>query len=188
MHYAKSVYINGILKYISTERNPIYAYRLAKERLKIYRPLARNSQAKWRCNTKSTDFHIPKIVWEQPTQLLILTSSCKDAMVLHELGYRAIAPASEMSIPPQELISKLKDAYPHIVFFMDSDKAGMTQNYKLSRMYKCPYLVIPNYERLGVKDISDYREKYGEESTKKTINKMLSKAFSLKKAYEDMPF
>ena len=84
-----------------------YAFRF-KNRYKIYSPYEEKN--KWLSNTRKTDIQgynqLPNT-----GEHLIITSSLKDVMCLHEVGYPAIALQSEMQIPDEKLISELKERF-----------------------------------------------------------------------------
>ena len=83
---------NGIVKSIYKDENPMYAYKVY-DHFKIYKPLA-DKYTKWRNNLTENDIQgyeqLPK-----NGDLLIITKSLKDVMVLYEMGYNAISPSSE---------------------------------------------------------------------------------------------
>lgn len=125
--------------------------------LKVYRPF--NKDMKWYSNTSSYDVFgyssLPK-----RGEKLVIASSAKDAMVLYEMGYNAIAFQTEALIPPLIIMNELKDRFDEIYFLYDLDIAGLKYSIKYSEKYKCKarfLLKINNKD----KDVSEYRELLG---------------------------
>jgi len=123
---------------------------------KIYQPL-NTTGYKWFSNVNSTTVqHVEKIS-KTGGDLLIITSSLKDAMVLGLLGYSAIAPNSESSFLPEKYWVKIRGRWKIICLYLDNDNAGIVYAKKLSDLYEIPYIYNPLEEP---KDISDYVKKY----------------------------
>jgi hypothetical protein len=174
----RTVYNNESLYMRSTKANPIYGYKFPSSRVKLYRPLSPDKEKKWRGNASAED--ISGLV-QLPSKgvVLFVTSSLKDVMVLHELGFPAIAFNGEafgisgISKPiMSSALNILKRKFRFIYFFMNSDEPGMVDNYKLSSVHKLPCVYTPIG---GPKDISDYMKKYKKEKTFKLIKKLLCK-------------
>lgn len=141
--------INNYL-YFAEELSYNYDYYWENKifRRKIYQPL---SYRKWFSNGGAIvqgEGMLPK-----EGELLIITSSLKDAMTLYELGYTAIAPTSETSFVPDKYFIKQNSRFKKVLLFMDSDKTGIEANKKLSEKWKLDYITIP--EGYYSKDISD---------------------------------
>jgi len=160
--------INGIVKSIYKEDNPMYAYCIF-DHFKIYRPLA-NKIVKWRSNTTSYDIQGYQQLGSK-SKTLIITKALKDVMVLYEMGYDSIAPPSESCTIPDEIITKLKKKYTNIYVLYDRDIAGMKNARKLWKQYK----IIPIFinKKHKTKDISDYVALYGLDEGRKLITAML---------------
>jgi 5S rRNA maturation endonuclease (ribonuclease M5) len=168
-------FVNGIMKpYIYTSDCPMYAYRIFNK-FKIYRPFASNKLDKWRTNCGMYDIQ----GWEQlpdKGDLVIITKSLKDVMVLYKLGYNAIAPQSENSIVPKKVIDNLKTRFKEIIIFFDNDSTGLEMADKLAYKYDLKYIYIPLslYEIYQAKDISDIVYnidlKYADEKMKEMLN------------------
>jgi hypothetical protein len=135
-------------------------------RRKIYQPFSIN---KWYNNggrVVQGEGVLPK-----QGDLLIITSSLKDVMTLHELGYIAIAPTSESTFVPDMYIYKQQKRFKRIIVFMDSDETGMKANISLSEKWKLGYICIP--EQYKTKDISDFVYTYSQNEAKLLLNKLL---------------
>ena len=137
-----------------------YAFRF-KNRYKIYSPYEEKS--KWLSNTKKTDIQgYNQLPYKG--EKIILTSSLKDVMCLHECGYAAIALQSEMQMPERKLISELADRFDSIEILYDNDfsktgNPGQTMAKKICNEYGFNNISIPDY--LGCKDPSDLVKETG---------------------------
>lgn len=175
VHNVDLVYIDGALRFRATENNPIFAYQFDDTHLRVYRPLASYKQTKWRSNASESHFHGLDSI--SPSQLLIITSSGKDAMVLKVLGYEAIAPQTEAISGRNTVLKSLKKNFKFLVFFMDSDETGLAANSKLSSAYGGVSISIPL--KYHCKDISDFIAKFGKKKAAKLVKKRLSKALRI---------
>ena len=95
---------------------------------------------------------------------IILTSSLKDVMCLHECGYPAIALQSEMQIPEENLISELRDRFNTIEILYDNDfnklrNPGQSMAKKIHNLYGFNNICLPDH--LGCKDPSDLVKETG---------------------------
>lgn len=137
-------------------------------RRKIYQPY--NQNGKWFANG---GFNIVqgKPVLPKSGELLIITKALKDVMCLYELGYTAIAPSSEKTMPNTNYINKQKKRFQKLVLFLDNDTTGKEASIKHSEHLGIPYILIP--DEYGVKDISDFYKKYGKETSIGLLHKLL---------------
>jgi hypothetical protein len=148
-------WINGILY---PAKDLAYCYNYYHHRgailRKIYQPTTSRPE-KWRSNIDNTVVqgieNIPKTA-----DLLMITSSMKDIMVLRLMGFPAVAPNNEMSWIPQQVWQKFRSRYKRMVILFDSDEPGFTSACHFSMIYEIPYIIIPP-ERFspGLKDPSD---------------------------------
>ena len=136
---------------------------------KIYQPY--NKEAKWRTNLNTTVVpNIKRLPHEG--DLLIITKSIKDALVLERYGYNAISTNSESTFIPHEVFEKLKRRFKSIVLFFDNDDAGKRNSQVLAEKHNIGNIRIP--DEWLVKDISDYRKEYGKGLTS-NILKVITK-------------
>lgn len=149
-----------------------YGYFFKKGVFKIYQPLLTNSTGKWFSNIDTT------IPWQGYDQLpkegdiLFITSSLKDVMVLYELGYPAIAPHTEKQIFTDEMYEELKSRFKNIVVYYDNDEAGVTHSTKITKKYPVDYINNPK----GLpKDPSDFVEDYSLTELDSLINELMLK-------------
>ena len=96
-------------------------------------------------------------------------------MVLFSLGFYAIAPYTETARFTNKQIDELKSRFDYIVSIYDNDSTGVRSANVLQQAYRIPPVFIPK-----VKDVSDYRKKYGKHCTSRMLKKLLSHAFKSK--------
>ena len=85
-------------------------------------------------------------------------------MVLYEMGYEAVAPKSENTVIPVEMLSKLEAKYDKIITFFDNDLKHKAEEYP----YPLIMLPLP-----GPKDISDYVKANGIYKAREIINELI---------------
>lgn len=168
-----SIFLNGDYFSSSSPRVPIYGYYCGKK----------NGQELWRIyfpSKRSFRFlsNVGKSYIQGAKQLpktgdiLLVTKSQKDVMLAYELGIPAIAPCSEVLFLSNKQIQHLKKRFKTIVVCYDTDITGI-HNLKQIKI-KYPDLhtfFIPR--KYGVKDISDFFKKYGEEETRRLAGELL---------------
>ena len=161
---------NGIVKGIYKEENPMYAYKVYNN-FKIYKPLG-DKFTKWRNNLTEYDIQgyaqLPK-----KGNLLIITKSLKDVMVLHEMGYFAVSPSSESTFIPETVLNDLKKRFKHILLCFDRDAPGVTNMRKVSLKTGLNGFLV--HKSLKSKDISDAVKNNGFDVVKNWLNKVLWK-------------
>lgn len=136
-------------------------------RRKIYQPYSKT--AKWFANGGKVVQGESKLPYHG--QLLIVTKALKDVMALYELGYTAIAPSSEKTMPSNFYMDKQKKRFLNLVLFLDNDETGKEASIKHSEHLNIPYILIP--DEYCIKDISDYVKKYGQDKSRKLMEKLL---------------
>jgi hypothetical protein len=141
---------DGIVKWSYTEDNPMYAYKI-DDKFKIYRPKATKA-IKWRSST--TNANVQGLAQLKKTgDILIITKSLKDVMVLYKMGIAAISPSSETSFISDKLLTELQSRFKKIIVIFDRDSTGVTQLRKVCKeKHIIPLLVN---KRFKAKDISD---------------------------------
>lgn len=141
---------NGEVKGIYSEDNPMFAYKVY-DKFKIYRPLA-NKYAKWRTNLSDADIQgyeqLPKT-----GDLLIITKSLKDVMVLYEMGISAIAASSESTFIPDIALEALSKRFKTILVCYDRDVPGVQSVRKIKRKTGLNSFLV--HKKFKAKDISD---------------------------------
>lgn len=142
---------NKIVKGIYKDTNPMYAYKV-DDRFKIYRPY-NNKFTKWRTNLTTYNIQGYAQLPKEKRNLLIITKSLKDVMVLYEMGYNAISPSSETTFIPKDILNDLMIKYKNILILFDRDAPGMKNAKKYAHKYNINAFFIN--KKFKSKDISD---------------------------------
>lgn len=141
---------NDIVRGIYNEKSPMYAYKVG-DKFKIYRPLA-SKYTKWRTNLSNDDIQGLKQL-DTMKDILIITKSLKDVMVLHEMGYAAISPSSETTFIPEQILTFITKDFKEVYLLFDRDKTGMKFARDISKKYGIKAFFIN--KKFNAKDISD---------------------------------
>lgn len=157
LYNVKSVYkawINDKYYHKYSRKEPMYTY-LFQNRMKLYRPFSKKN-VKWRNNCRLSDIQgLEQLTAQGDT--LIITKSLKDVMVLHELGFNAIAPQSETPNFDKVLIKELKTRFKKIIVWYDNDAPGVRNSILLTEKIEAEYFNIPK----GMpKDPSDFLKEF----------------------------
>lgn len=164
------VYLNKKLLMRSTKNNPIYAYQI-KDKLKIYRPKAAKID-KWLGSVDKTYFHNFDGLGFLDRECII-TSSLKDLMCLHDLGYKnVICPQAETINLPKKMIDSIRLSFKYVYIFYDNDNTGNEYAQKWADKYNLIKINTPDKTE---KDISDYYKTYGKKLTSDLVKKLLTK-------------
>ena len=168
-------WINGIksnFKY--TAADPMYAYKIFAK-FKIYRPMTTRKADKWRTNCTMYDIQGFEQLPEKG-DLLVITKSLKDVMVLHAFGIAAVSPPSEMTRIPDKVVEHLKLRFKKLIVLYDNDDTGITGASKITEEHGLESVYIPKHynEIYRIKDISDFRKEMGREKTQELLNELLN--------------
>ena len=150
-----------------------YAYRF-NSGYKIYQPF--EEEDKWYSNVSSNVIQGYAQLPEK-SEILFITSSLKDVLVINTLGYFAIAPQSEMVDLPEELVIELKERFPIIVVLYDNDFKSSDNPGQRSAQYLCGLHDFINFcipSSYGSKDISDLVDNHGLDCAKEFIDNKLN--------------
>jgi len=98
--------------------------------------------------------------------LLFITSSMKDVIILRACGFYAVAPSNENVFIRNEVYEDLKNRFTHKIILYDNDYSkesnwGKMFAEKHAKKYNIPYILLPDW--LG-KDPSDHVRKNGRNS------------------------
>lgn len=154
----KRCFIDGYIHYNYIEKlnNIAYCY-FYNDKKKIYLPLA-SKYNKWRMNWNSDCIDGYNKLPEK-SDLLIITSSRKDKIILNKLGYLAIAPPSENTYIKDDKINELKQRFTKVLLYLNNDQQGIEFAKRQSEEYNINYI----HNELGEpKDPSDLVKKYKE--------------------------
>jgi len=156
-----SYYINK-LEVRRKEGNPIYLYLEYyndKVYYKLYKPKAEGIN-KWKSNMTDVASKIYHNIHKIPAEgdLLIITKSVKDNVVLSYLGYNAISGQGEDIPLDVDIIDDLKKRYKQILIFYDNDFSkevnyGIEAAKREAIKHQLNYIFIP--DKFECKDISD---------------------------------
>lgn len=154
---------NSTQQYCAT-KNPIFCYDFKDLKYKIYKPLDHNFR--FVTNADSNILQGYNQLAESG-DMLIITKSLKDVMVLDSLGYNSVAVQSENSLPEKYIVDSLKQRFTCIFVLFDNDSAGIEGSDKFCKMHNLHNIVIPKESK--TKDISEYIKMYGISKTKNLI-------------------
>lgn len=167
-------WVNDVISNIFyTKEQPLYAYKVF-DKYQIYSPYATRKN-KFRTNCSPYDMYgleqLPEF-----GNLLIITKSNKDVMVLDRLGYNAIAPTGETTPIPSPVMLNIKMRFKKIVILYDNDEAGIKGAKKLAMQEQINYIYIPKeyYIKFGIKDISDFIKAYKVTRSKQLLKDLLN--------------
>ncbi|MGL4372548.1 MAG: toprim domain-containing protein [Turicibacter sp.] len=167
VYSCKNVFLNGNFFSSSSETIPMFGYYGGKrdglEMWRIYMPTKRNYRflSNWNKNMIQGAHMLP-----ETGELVVITKSMKDAMLLYEMGINAIAPNSESTFVNELQLAKLKSRFKHVVVLYDNDLPGITAMNKFRKLNDVKCIWLP---RNSAKDISDFYKKYGKKRTKELI-------------------
>lgn len=170
VHSVKNVFLNGNFAYTATTANPIYGYYYGKEEgrelWKMYFPLKRKYRFLLNTNKLQGVKQLPK-----SGDIVVVTKSLKDVMVLHEMGVAAIAPQAESVIITSRQYAALAKRFKRVIFNGDWDGAGQLFMLQSRRRYPSICLSFVDKKKYG-KDVSDFVKKYGFDKAQKYIKKL----------------
>jgi hypothetical protein len=135
---------------------------------KLYFPEG-DKRNKWLSSTKALACYdtLP-----QTGDLLLITSSKKDAMCLKSFGYHAIAPQGEGVSLPNHILWELKQRFKKVILFYDNDAPGVKAATKAVKEWQVDGFVhTPPTEP---KDPAAYCKEYGPEKTQQFLTTILS--------------
>lgn len=123
------VFIDGKLWRKASKYDPIFAYILNREAddysFQVYRPLSEDKLTKFRDhNVEGYLFGLKQL--PEKGEVLIITKSCKDVLVLASRGYHAICPFSEASyVHLLSILPSLFNRFQRVYIMYDPDPAGI---------------------------------------------------------------
>lgn len=165
----ENFWINDDLSYWYTEYNPAYSYEFGNSIRKIYLPY--NKKMRFIGNVTSDilqgEEYLPWI-----DDILIITKSYKDVLVLSKLGFNSIAPQGESMYLESQKVKTLKNRFKTIFLLYDNDETGVKYSEKLCEKHSFIPIFVPIQSK--VKDISDYIRKYKKEKTLKLIDSWIN--------------
>lgn len=163
------VWLNGRIFMVEGKKDPIYAYRFREYTYKIMRPFS--DSLKWMSNTTKRDIQgLDQLPWIY--NILVITKSMKDVLVLRGLGIPAVAPQSETEVITKKDMDHLRKRFKNIILLFDNDRTGIESSKKYQEVY--PFIIperIP-YD-LKCKDISEVVMYHGISRAKKLCKDLI---------------
>lgn len=171
-------WVNGRIVYHYHKDDPCYAYRFGTEKYKLYFPLRKKDSKKARFLSNT---NIVQGLDQLPYSgnLLIITKSLKDVMVLDSFQIPAIALHSEVYLPDETFISELKVRFKHIFTLYDFDLTGVRTANRIKRTYGIRPIFLTN-GKMGspdfkAKDPAEFVARAGVDRAQKLIDNALLK-------------
>ena len=139
-----------------------------RESWKIYQPYEKKkNEGGHKFITNCPDFFIQGYdLLPETGDLLIITKSYKDVIVLDMIEVPSISPNSESVYVDPNVIAELKLRFKDIWILYDNDETGIRGAEKLSEENNLPYFFMP----IDTKDPSDFLELYGIETLREYID------------------
>lgn len=168
------VFLNGELKFTSSEKCPIYGYYFGKdkngeEKWKIYFPARTEFRFLNNTNKKLLQGYkqLPK-----EGELLVISKSMKDIMAMYEFNIPAVAPNSETLFINDKQLEEFKSRFKHILIFYDNDRPGRYNMSKIRKLHpELNYYFLP---RFLSKDFTDTIKQVGVDKMKELVNQFMS--------------
>lgn len=161
---------NDVVSSITIKGNYIYGYFKEDGALyKIYQPKVKESKfIKVRDYIQGTE----QLVFDKP--YLIITSSLKDLMAYQKLkisNSEAIAPDSENTMIPENIMNNISFKYQKVCVLFDNDEAGIKAAEKYKSKYGFDYVVLELE-----KDLSDAIKVHGIDKVRDNLLPLLKQA------------
>jgi DNA primase len=168
------VFINGQLRFTSSNKCPIYGYYFGKDK---------NGNEKWKCYFPlKTEYRFINNLSKKVLQgyhqlpktgdLLVITKSMKDVVALYGFGIAAVSPNSETLFVDDKKLEEFKQRFKHILVVYDNDRPGLYNMAKIRREHpELNYFYMPWYL---AKDFTDSIKLVGVENMKEYVNEFMS--------------
>lgn len=172
----QNVFLNGELRFISSNQCPIYGYYFGKdkngeEKWKIYFPFNKEKGIRFINN-------LPKKILQGYHQLpktgdlLVITKSMKDCAAMYEFGIAAVSTPSESTFVLDKQLEEFKRRFKHILVIFDHDKTGLHSMWSIRKQHpELNYFWMPYYLS---KDFTDSIKLVGVDNMKEYINQFMS--------------
>lgn len=168
------VFINGQLRFTSSNKCPIYGYYFGKDK---------NGIEKWKCYFPlKTEYRFLNNLSKKILQgyhqlpktgdLLVITKSMKDVVALYGFGIPAVSPNSETLFIDDKKLEEFKNRFKHILVLYDNDRPGLYNMAKIRREHpELNYFYMPWYL---AKDFTDSIKLVGVENMKEYVDEFMS--------------
>ena len=164
------VFINGQLRFTSSNKCPIYGYYFGKDK---------NGNEKWKCYFPlKTEYRFINNLSKKVLQgyhqlpktgdLLVITKSMKDVVALYGFGIAAVSPNSETLFVDDKKLEEFKQRFKHILVVYDNDRPGLYNMAKIRKEHpELNYFYMPWYL---AKDFTDSIKLVGVENMKEYVD------------------
>jgi len=142
-HLVQTLWLGDNIIYNFSPSDPAYAYRFAQGEFKVYFPYRSRDGQKTRFISNTTRVQGYNQLPDS-ADLLILTKSMKDVIVIRRLGLYSCAMQAESVLPPKELIEELNGRFTHIYSLYDFDYAGVCMANQIKRLYGIHPIFLTN--------------------------------------------
>lgn len=138
-------------------------------RRKLYFPQTKG-RFRFISNVDSTIVQGWTLLPKNKQDILFVTKSYKDILTFNMLGYWAIAPNSEHSFIPEQVMEKLKSRFSNIYVWFDNDEGGISGGEGFAEKFNLPFTHNPIGEP---KDPSDFVKEYSSREFDKLVTQFL---------------
>lgn len=176
VHWCKELWYNGAIWSRGSMHNLMYFYNHARvpyeESWTVYRPLSKDPTRKFRKHNINN--HIMGLEYlPQTGNILVITKSYKDIMLLYSLNIPAISPHNENVPIGAEVIEDLKSRFKYIYVNYDNDETGVRSSIEFTKKYNLNYWNIP--KSLNCKDPFECAQKLGSQIVRDLFNEKLKR-------------
>jgi len=164
-------WLDDVIIYSYDESDPCFAYKFGTE-FKLYYPLRANYRFLNTYKGLQGYTQLPKF-----GDVLVITKSLKDVMLLHQYDIPAVAPSSESSIISKDEWIEFNLRFDKIISLYDFDLTGVRSANKMKRLYGITPIMFTDgrwgTEDMGGKDLSDISLNIGYEEAEELINELI---------------
>jgi hypothetical protein len=172
---ARFVWVEDKMIYRESFSDPCYAYRLGSLEYKLYFPNRGKSsediRARFICNCPGRVQGYDQL--PNSGELLVITKSMKDVMLLDQFGVISVAPQAESYIIPKSFVIEMQLRFKTVVSLFDYDYAGVVGANRLRKAHGIPALFLTNgrfkTSIYGAKDFSDFYKNFGLEAAESLV-------------------
>lgn len=156
VYSAKYVFLEDKLHYTHSKSDFAIAYYFGEGRYKIYYPLRAKGRNRFMGNSTAIQGYNQL---REKGDLLVITKSLKDVIILRMFDIDAIALQSEQHHFEERAYKHLSERFKKMVVLYDNDDAGRSGAKRIYEKYNIPSIEIPE-DYTDCKDISDVAKNY----------------------------
>jgi hypothetical protein len=176
----QNYWVNDNLVYWYTPYDPAYSTEFGNGIRKIYRPLAK--KFKWVTNARNSHVQGDEFLVKDG-DILVITKSYKDVLLLKTLGYEAVASQSESTFLPEAKLEDYCKRFTNIFLLWDNDVTGINYSEKFCTLYGLIPIFVPDGS--NTKDISDYYRMFGNNKTRELLEILIHGIKKREESQED---